>query len=75
MFKQAGAGGKYRIERQPRLLQRNGAEEGNIEIRARSGSEAVGTDVQRLDRIKCAECAARIVGQTELPIDPLRQTG
>ena len=75
MLQQAGAGGKYRIERQARLLQRNGAKKSDIEVRPRSGSSAVRADVQRLYRIKCAERAARIVGQVELPINPLRHDG
>ena len=75
MVKQAGAGGKYRIERQTRLLQRDGPKKSNIQVRTRSGSKAVGEDVQRLHRIKCAERAPRIVGEFELPIDPLRHYG
>ena len=75
MVKQAGAGGKYRIERQTCLLQGDGAKKSNIEVRPRSGSKTVREDVQRLHRIKCAERAPRIVGELELPIDPLRQYG
>ena len=75
MLKQAGAGGKYRIERQARLLQRNRPKKSNIEVRPRSGSQTIGAGVQRLYRIKCAERAPRIVGELELPIDPLRQYG
>ena len=33
----------------------------------------LGSDVQALDRIECAERAPRVAG--ELPIDPLRQHG
>jgi len=75
MLEQAGAGSKDRIERQARLLQRDGAEESNIEVRPRSGSRAVRADVQLFYRIKCAKRAARIVGQIELPIDPFRHHG
>src|SRR5215216_1415319 len=75
MLKQAGAGGKYRIERQTCLLQGDGPEKSNIKVRTRSGSKAIRGDVERLDRIKRAECAPRIVGEFELPIDPLRQYG
>src|SRR2546429_7481101 len=72
MVKQAGAGGKYRIKRQTCLLQGDGPKKSNIQIRTRSGSKAIREDVQRLDRIKCAESAPRVVGEFELPIDPLR---
>lgn len=75
MLQQAGAGGKDRIERQARLLQRDGAKKSNIEVRSRSGSLAVREDVQLFYRIKCTERAARIVGEVELPIDPLRHHG
>src|SRR5215213_1498510 len=75
MLEQAGAGGKYRIERQAGLLQRDGAKKSNIQVRPWSGSGAVREDVQRLHRIKCAERAPRIVGKLELPIDSLRQYG
>src|SRR4051794_26436044 len=62
MLKQAGAGGKYRIERQARLLQRHGPKKSNVEVRTLSGGQAIRADVQRLHRIKCAERAPRIVG-------------
>ena len=75
MLEQAGAGGKDRIERQARLLQRNGAKEGNIEVRPRSWSQTIGAGVERLYRVKCTERAPRIVGELELPIDPLCQYG
>ena len=75
MLKQAGAGGKDWIEREARLLQRNGAKKSNIEVRPRSWSETFGAGVQRLHRIKCAERAPRIVREFELPIDPLRHYG
>ena len=75
MLKQAGAGGKYRIERQTCLLQCDGPKKSNIQVRTRSGSEALGYHVQRLHRIKCAECAPGIVGELELAIDPLRHDG
>ena len=75
MVKQAGAGGKYRIKRQTCLLQGHGPKKGNIQVRTRSGSKAIGQDVQRLHRIICAERAPCILGEFELPIDPLRQYG
>ena len=75
MLKQAGAGGKDRIERQACLLQRNGPKESNIEVRPRSWSQTIRAGVQRLDRVKCTERAPRIVGELELPIDPLRHYG
>ena len=61
MVEQAGAGSKYRIERQTCLLQGDGPKKGNIQVRTRSGSKTVRGDVQRLYRIKCAERAPRIV--------------
>src|SRR6185369_6916345 len=45
MLKQAGAGGKYRIERQARLLQRHGPKKSNIEVRTLSGGQAIRADV------------------------------
>src|SRR5207302_9895960 len=63
------------IERQARLLQRHGPKKSNIQVRTRSGSQAIGADVERLHRIKCAERAPRIAGKLELPIDPLRHYG
>ena len=75
MLKQAGAGGKDRIKRQTCLLQGDGPKKSNIQIRTRSGSQAIGQAVERLYRIKCAERAPRIVGELELPIDPLGQYG
>ena len=42
MVEQAGAGGKYRIERQACLLQGDGPEKSNIEVRTRFGSKAIG---------------------------------
>ena len=59
MLEQAGAGGKYRIERQTCLLQGDGPKKSNIQVRTRSGSKTIGKDVQRLYRIKCAERAPR----------------
>ncbi len=75
MFEQARARGKYRIERQPGLLQGNGPEKGNIEIRTRSGNKAVGANIQRFDRVEGTELAPRILGEFELPVDPLRHDG
>ena len=62
MLQQAGAGGKDRIERQARLLQRNSAKESNIEVRPRFGSQTIGAGVQRLYRVKCAERAPESSG-------------
>src|SRR6185312_894863 len=45
MVKQAGASGKYRIERQTCLLERYGPKKSNIQVRTRSGSKAIRGDV------------------------------
>src|SRR4051812_2550760 len=45
MLEQAGACGKYRIERQARLLQRHGPKKSNIEVRTLSGGQAIRADV------------------------------
>ena len=44
MLKQAGAGGKYRIERQSCLLQRDRAKKGNVQVRTPSGNQAISVE-------------------------------
>src|ERR1700710_2413848 len=59
-LKQAGAGGKNLVKRQPGLLQCGGPEKSNIEAGAAPGDKPIGTVVQGLDGIERAELTPRV---------------
>jgi hypothetical protein len=58
MLKQAGAGGKDRIERQARLLQRNGTKKSNIEVRPGPEARRSGRCSATLSHKMCGTRAA-----------------
>jgi len=60
IIKQAGARGKYRIKREAGGLQSDSSKKSDIEVRARSGPEMLGSEIQSLYRIESAKRTPRI---------------
>ncbi len=56
-------------------MQCNSSKEGDIEIRASSGSELLGRDVQALHRVKCSERTPRVPRELQLPIESIGEYG
>ncbi len=70
MPEKARARGKYLVERQTGLLQGDGAEKRNIQVRATPGNHSIGVVIQGFDRIESTKLAARIDRQFEFCLDP-----
>ena len=70
MLEKARARGKDLIERQAGLLQGDGPEKSDIQVRAAPGNNSAGAVIQGFDGIEGAKLAARIDRQFEFCLDP-----